>query len=379
MLKHNKKIKILQVTPDLGIGGLPKLVVDICKNIDKSIFDISVFCFKKCEEEFTGELLENKIDVYYPPEKNKKVSRYLNFSSLYHFIRKNGFDIIHTHNTGALVDGAIASIMARVPTTIHTDHARLYPDKKRYMVAEWLCSHVTTKVVAVSEHTRDELIKYEKISPHKIQVIPNGISENEYNLNPNNNKKKELGIQENYPLLGLGVRLTEQKGVPYLLQSMVSILKEFPEALLLIAGGGPLQEDLEKEAKRLGISQSVRFLGFRLDMPAILNILDVYVLPSIWEGLPLVILEAMAAQKPIVATAVGGTPTAIVNEQSGLLVNSRDPAALSQAIIRILKDPSLASSLATNAYRRFKENFTIQKMVFQYEKLYTDCFYNKRK
>lgn len=379
MSMSDKKIKILQVTPDLGIGGLPKLVVDICKNIDKSIFDISVFCFKKCEEEFTPELIKNNIGVHFPSRENNRRSSYLNFFQLYQFIEKDSIDIVHTHNTAAFVDGIIAAKMARVPINIHTDHARLYPDKRRYMFAEWLFSHFTTKIVAVSEHTQDELIKYEKISPHKIQVIPNGIDETEYNLNTNNRKKEELGIQENYPILGLGVRLTEQKGVTYLIQSMVSIINKFPKALLLIAGGGPLQENLEREAKRLGLSQSVKFLGFRLDMPAILNILDIYVLPSLWEGLPLVILEAMAAQKAIVATAVGGTPTAIINERSGLLVNPRNPEALAQAIIRLLEDPSLAAHLAKNAYQRYQEKFTIQKMVSQYEKLYFKSYHNNKR
>ena len=375
--KQQKKLKILQVTLDLGISGLPKLVVDICKNLNKTIFDVSVFCFKKCEEEFTPELKKNNILVYIPFRKNPNKPDYLNFLKLYRFIERNKFDIIHTHNTAAFIDGVIASKMAGVPVIIHTDHARAFPDKKRYMLAEWFLSRFTTKIVAVSEHTRSKLIEYEKLSPSKVIVIPNGIDERKYAVTADHRKKKELGIEKHYPILGLGVRLIEQKGVEYLLKAMPSILQEFPKTMLLIAGGGPFQQNLQTMSEKLGIAQAVKFLGFRLDMPEILSILDIYVLPSIWEGMPLVILEAMAAKKPIVATKVGGIPEAVIHNHSGLLVPPKDPEALANAILKILKNSNLAASLAENAYNRFLKYFTVKKMVSRYEQLYLNCYFKK--
>ena len=118
-------------------------------------------------------------------------------------------------------------------------------------------------------------------------------------------------------------------------------------------------------------------MGFRFDMPEILQMLDIYILPSLWEGLPLAVLEAMAAKKPIVATNVGGIPTAIVHEHSGLLVPPKDPEALTNAILKILKNSNLAASLAENAYKRFLKHFTIKKMVSRYEQLYLNCYFKK--
>lgn len=373
----SKKIKILQIAHDLSFGGLQRVVVDICANIDKSIFDISVCCLRYLGE-FTGELKSNGIKVFIVPPKANGKTDYFSFLKLYKILRREQVNILHTHNTQPFVDGTIAGKMAGIPTIIHTDHTRYFPDKRRYMFAEWFLSHFATKIVAVSNHVKQNLINYEKINPQKITVILNGIDGNKYNLNRDViTKKKALGIESCSPILGFGVRLAYQKGITYLLKAMPHVIKRFPGALLLIAGDGELREDLENEANSLGISQNVRFLGPRLDMQDIISLLDIYVLPSLWEGLPLVILEAMAARKPIVATAVGGTPEAIIDGESGLLVPSKDPSALACAILRILNDPALSAYLSENAFKRFQEHFTIEKMVGHYEKLYLTCYYNK--
>jgi len=124
------------------------------------------------------------------------------------------------------------------------------------------------------------------------------------------------------------------------------------------------------ESLQLGLQNHVKFLGPRNDIHEILSILDVYVFPSLSEGMPLAVLEAMAANKPIVATAVGGTKEAIIHGHSGLLVPPKDHEALVEAILSILKDPNLKTYLAKNAYLRFSENFTIEKMILKYEELY---------
>ena len=158
---------------------------------------------------------------------------------------------------------------------------------------------------------------------------------------------------------------------------MPRIINEFPKVMLLIAGYGEHEEKLKQEAIQLGINKHVKFLGPRLDIPEILAILDIYVFPSIWEGMPLVILEAMAAKKPIVATKVGGIPEAVIHNHSSLLVPPKNPEALTNAILKILKNSNLAVSLAENAYNRFLKHFTVHKMVSRYEQLYLNCYFKK--
>jgi len=152
------------------------------------------------------------------------------------------------------------------------------------------------------------------------------------------------------------------------------ILKEFSQIVLVVAGGGPLEQLLLLEAKSLGINDSIQFLGFRMDMAEILPIFDVYVLPSLWEGLPLVVLEAMAASKPVVATAVGGTPTAVLNGETGLTVPPKDPAELAKAIMAVLHDSRKAAGFGAKGHQYYLSNFTVHKMVSKYQSLYLNCF-----
>jgi len=364
-----KKINIVHVVPDIGIGGLSKVVVDISRNIDKKKYNVSVYAIRKCAEEFTNDLINDGINVAHVLKLNQKQG-YTAFLNIANYLRRVKADIIHTHNTAAFIDGTIGAIIARVPVRIHTDHARLYPDKRRYLIAEKILSKHVETIVAVSEHTKQDLIKYQGIEENKISVIPNGIDLGETkNIDPDE-KKRELGINNASPIIGLGVRLEEQKGLKYLIRAMPGILKYVPGTVCLIAGEGSKRKALEEEVYKLGISDSVKFIGVRRDMMEIVQIMDVYVLPSIWEGLPLVILEAMAMKRPIVATAVGGTPTAIKDGVTGILVESENESALSTAIIAILKDKRKAKQLGENAYKYFNQRFTVTKMLEGYERLY---------
>src|SRR5439155_25364129 len=136
-------------------------------------------------------------------------------------------------------------------------------------------------------------------------------------------------------------RLADQKGIPYLLEAMAALSDRFPQLTLLLAGDGPSKESLARRAAELGIEERVRFLGVRLDMPQLFQVFDLMVLPSVWDGLPMVLLEAMAAGCPIVATAVGGVPMAIRHEVSGLLVEPRNPKQLADAIATLLSNDAL--------------------------------------
>jgi len=304
-MSTKRKIKVLQITHDLAIGGLQQVVVNICRTINRDKFDISVLCLRTLGE-FVPAIEKMGIEVQLLPQK-ENATDYLSFLKVARILKEKRPDVIHTHNTQPFIDGTIAAMLAGVKTVVHTDHARSFPDKRRYMFAEWLISHYAYKIVGVSEHTANNLISYEKISKDKLVVIPNGIDGAQFQspFDPES-KKRELGISNTGPIIGLGVRLSEQKGITYLLQAMPALVAEFPSIILLIAGSGPLEETLKSEAEQLGVNNNVHFLGPRLDLNEIIRLFDVYVLPSLWEGLPMVLLEAMAAGLPIVATDVGG-------------------------------------------------------------------------
>jgi glycosyltransferase involved in cell wall biosynthesis len=363
------KKRLMLITHDLATGGLQQVIVNICRTLDRNYFDVSVLCLRELGR-LTPEIEKLGIKVFRIPQKEDGVD-YLSFLKVAKILRQQKAEVIHTHNTQPFIDGVIGGLLAGVKTIVHTDHARDFPDKKRYMFAEWLMSHFVYRVVGVSEHTSRNLIHYEKISKGKIVTIYNGIEGSKYDIAIDKaTKKSELGIKNKGPIIGVGVRLSQQKGVSYLLQAMPELIRTLPDMTLVIAGEGPLEEDLKNEAASLGISNHVIFLGPRLDMPELLKLFDLYVLPSLWEGLPMVLLEAMASGCPIVATAVGGNASAVRDGFNGSLVKPRDAKALSDEIIRVLSSADILKKYSVNGIDTFREKFEARVMTKRYEQLY---------
>ncbi len=360
----------MQITHDLAIGGLQQVVVNICRSIDRDKFDISVLCLRELGA-FVPEVEALGIKVHFLPQPEKGTD-YFSFLKVAKILRQEKIQVIHTHNTQPFVDGTLGALLSgRRITIVHTDHARDFPDKRRYMFAEWLMSHFAYKVVGVSEHTSRNLIKYEKISPSKVITIPNGIDGSRFEIEIDKHKKrKELGIRDSGPVIGLGVRLAEQKGITYLLQAMPRIIRACPDITLVVVGEGELKASFQHEASELGIENHVLFPGPRLDIPELLKLFDLYVLPSLWEGMPMVLLEALAAGCPVVATDVGGVSRVIEHEKNGLLVAPRDPEALAAAVIKLLSDENLREKFIKNGLAKFRQQFSAEIMTRKYEQFY---------
>ena len=363
-----RKKRVMQITHDLDIGGLQQVVVNICRTIDRRRFEVSVLCLRVLGK-FVPEVEKLGIKVFFLPQ--KKGTDYFSFLKVAKILRREKIDVIHTHNTQPFVDGTLGALMSGVRTIVHTDHARVFPDKRRYMFAEWLMSHFAYMVVGVSDHTSQNLIRYERISPKKVMTIVNGIDGSKYDIKIDKDKKrKELGLTNKGPIMGLGVRLSEQKGITYLLKAMPEIIKIIPDITLVIAGEGPIEDELTRESTLLGIDHNVLFAGPRLDMPELLKLFDLYVLPSLYEGLPLVLLEAMAAGCPVIATNVGGISTAIKQGENGSLVEPKNHKVLASEIIRLLSSQELRNRYSKNGLSQFREKFGADIMTRKYERLY---------
>lgn len=364
-----KKTNVMLITHDLAIGGLQQVVVNICNRIDKNKFNVKVMCLRNLGE-YTDEINRLGIQIYYLPHK-KSISDYFKFLFVAKILRKEKIKVIHTHNTQPFLDGTLGAILSGVKTIIHTDHARNFPDKKKYMIAERILSKFAFKVVGVSEHTCKNLNKYEKISKGKIAVINNGILYEKYNIKINNKKKKEqLSIKTDGYIIGLCVRLSNQKGITYLLRAMPKIINMYPDILLLIAGDGKRRKNLEEESINLNIEKNVKFLGGRVDIPEILQLLTLYTLPSLWEGMPMALLEAMAAGVPIVTTNVGGIPKMIKHGFNGLIVDPQNHEKLGDAILKLLDDRKLREKFIENGKKTFLDNYDASIMTKKYEVLY---------
>lgn len=365
----SRRLRVLHVVPDLAVGGLPRVVETLCRTTDTESFDVQVLCLN-----FLGQIAEQlRADrfVVHDLVRPRPGPDYFASRRVARLLRDQQIDVVHSHNTQAFIHGGLAVLSSGVSTLVHTDHARVFPDKLRYTVAERLLSTLAWRVVGVSENTTENLHRYVRIPRQKLLTIPNGIEARLFEAPVDRLAvRASLGIPSDAELLILGARLEPQKGMSFLLRAVAQLAATRPRVHLVLAGEGSLRESLGAEARALGIEARVHFVGVRLDMPALLRAAEIFVLPSLWEGLPMIVLEALAASCPIVASAVGGVPSAVKDGRTGVLVPPSDVDALARALHRLLDSPATREVLARQGRALFDEAFSAQAMTRRYEALY---------
>lgn len=366
----NDPIRLMQITHDLAIGGLQQVVVNLCRTIDRDRFHITVLCLRALGP-LAQEIEQIGIKVILLPQ-SEQGTDYFSFLKVAKILKTEKIQVIHTHNTQPLVDGTLGALFSgKKKRIIHTDHARQFPDKKRYMFAEWSMSLFVYKMVGVSEQTTANLRKYEKISVKKLMTIENGIDGSKFDITIDTEaKRKELGLPPDGPVIGVISRLEKVKGITYLLQAMPEILKKYPQLTLLVVGDGAEREPLGKESLQLDIHDHVVFVGSRLDIPEVFQVLDIYVLPSLSEGLPMGLLEAMSSGCPVVATNVGGIPDAVIHGETAILVEPRISEELTEVLIDLLQNEPLRKKLSVDMQNVFQENYSADIMTKRYSLLY---------
>ena len=293
---------------------------------------------------------------------------------LYRLLRNGQFSVVETFTHHANLLGLPAVWAAGTPVRAASHHGRIgdFPGWLTRLHAWVVNSFLASCLVVVSERVRSYAVNSEGIKPEKIFVIANGIELSRQPLNDSDRAAlaNELGLPPG-GLLALSVgRLTEQKGHTYLLDAIPAILEQFPETVFAIAGDGPLRRELEATAERLGISRSVRFLGTRADVPELLQMADIFVLPSLWEGLPIALLEAMGAGLPVIATQVEGVEEIIVDGENGLLLPPADAESLKIAMLRLLAQPDLRVNLGSAGRALVEDAFSLDQMGKRYEDLF---------
>jgi len=367
-----RKLKVMLVTGWMHYGGLERVVISLWRHMDRTRFDPFIVCTAGKGAHYE-DLEREGARMFALDGHGSGIGKYTACYRLAQIARTEQVDIVHTHNTGPMLDGALAGLFRRPGIMVHTDHARSFPDERKYMLAEGVAARFFAKIVAVSEETKQNLTHYEGIPGEKIIVINNGIEGERYDIAlAQVDAKKRFGVERFDKVVGLGVVLTDQKGIIYLIRAAPKILAQYPDTGFVIAGDGKIRSQLQSLVNEQGLADNFIFIGATKEIPAFLQCLDVYVLPSEWEGLPLVILEAMAARRCIVASAVGAVPQVLTDGEEGVLVPPADPAALADALMRVLGDSGLRQKLANNAHERFVQGFTVQSMTRSYERLYEE-------
>ncbi len=355
------------------LGGGQVNLLSLAKNLDRSRFNISV-----CSRD-GGPLVEevNKSGlVHFPVTFHKKISRKI-VQDIVRLQEENHFDILHTHGGVAGLFGRWAARKCPPSVLIHTLHGIHYLHYRnplwRYMfvLLERYFARWTDALIFVS---RADLNKGQekRLAPReKIFVIENGIDFSSYIFKQEKTSAHlEIGIDASHPLVGTVARLHRQKGLPYLIKAAKKISVRLPKLKVLIVGEGPERKKLERLIKKMKLTGIVRLLGERKDAAKILSSLDIFILPSLWEGLPYALIEAGAYGKAVVASDVEGIDELINDGETGILVEPKNSRALAESIIRLLEESEYRSRIGENLRKSLLPRYTLSKMVQQTQELY---------
>ena len=284
------------------------------------------------------------------------------------WFRNERIDIVHTHNSKPLFYAGPAARVARVGGVIHTRHGQRHGATSRQNIAFKLACRCADRMVCVSQDCA-RLCRDDGIDPRTVRTILNGIDPTRFSFS---------GPAQGGPAVYVG-RLSPEKDVASLLRACAIVAAECPSFRLQIAGAGRCWAELIALKESLGISDHVEFLGEVQNVPALLHLASMFVLPSLTEGVPLTVLEAMACGLPVVATRVGGTPEAVADELTGLLVPAREPAQLANALLRVYRQPDMATEMGRAGRARVETHFDVREMVAEYESLYVDVLRGRQK
>lgn len=284
------------------------------------------------------------------------------------WLRQHRVELAHTHNRMALIYGAPAARLSRA-AVVHTKHGN-NPRGGTRLLAGKLAARFVDAFVAVSSETAEFARKRNEVDERRLLVIPNGIELGRFHPEPaaRARVRSELGIAADAWVIGTVGRIATEKNQALLLRAMAPLLG--PKTRLIVAGDGPLLPSLTELAGMLGIAGFVHLLGVRRDVPEVLNALDVFVMSSDTEGLPLVVLEAMATSLPVVSTSVGGIPNVLDEGQTGFLVPAGDEAALRDRVGKLHSDPAGSRACGARARSVAVTRFSAERMQRDYLALY---------
>lgn len=361
IFKAKRPIKALFIIWSLEKGGAERFLASLVQNLDREKVD-PVVCCLNWKGIWAKELEEKGIKVI---ALEKKMGLDLRaFFKLIKFMKQERFDIVNTQLWESDTMGRAAAILAGIPVIISTAQNVDVWKKWRHRAIDRVLSFWTDKIISVSEAAREYYHKEVGIPSSKITVIPNAIDTSKFeNTGKIDHLYDELGVKkENFVLTCVG-RLTEQKGQVYLLDSVALLKDRYPNIRVLLIGEGENENSLRKLCADLHINTMVHFLGFRNDIAQILKLSDALVLPSIYEGLPLCVLEAMSAAKPAIVTDAGGNREVVEDKKTGFIVPPRDTVALAEAIKNLITLPDKGKAIGEKGREIIRNNFSIKTIA----------------
>lgn len=380
------KPNVCMVVNNLEVGGLEKVVLSLLDRLGDHGFDLSLICL-----DGEGRLFP---EVKLPRSRCLVITKDLRpvlpglksdpeaLLWIRRFFHQRAVDIVHVHNRAPLIfAGMAARLLRNRPMVVYSEHNQINRAKGFDRRKFGYYAYLADEMVAVSHDLRRILVDDVKVRA-PVRVIHNGIDGTRFtralHSGARGRTRAELGIGEQDFVFGCAVVHIEQKGLRYLIEAAPEVLRRAPEARFVVAGDGPLRGELQQRAQAAGLGDRMIFPGYRSDVPDLVAAFDAYVLPSLWEGLPLALLEALALGKPIVASRVGGVPEIVEHGVDGFLVPPRDPGALVEHLARVARDGELRERARTRSPAKFTEQFSVEAMVDAHVRLFDELVARRR-
>ncbi len=378
------RIRVLRVIARLNVGGPALHAVLLTERLDPSRYDSLLVTGTEGPREgnylaLRGKSLERLVVV---PALGREIRGWqdtIALRELARLIRRVRPLIVHTHTAKAGVLGRLAARIVGVPVVVHTYHGHVFqgyfsPVKTRLFLSieRWLARR-TDRLLTVSESVRQELLRLGIGTPERVQVIPLGLDLDGFLqcATLRGQLRAQLGIGD-APLVGIIARLVPIKRHEDFLAAARDVALRLPDCRFLVVGDGELRVGLEDRARALGLDGRIYFLGWRGDLPGLYADLDLVALTSANEGLPVSLIEAMAAGLPVVATRVGGVPDLVEDGVTGLLVPPKDPGALAEAMVRLLSDPNRRQAMGDAGRERVDPAYSAERLLRDVGRLYTE-------
>jgi sugar transferase (PEP-CTERM/EpsH1 system associated) len=361
-MASNGRVRVVHLVTSLNVGGLERVVLDLCRFLDRDRFDPRVLCLREA-----GSLAPRFAELGIPVESLDCPERAKGRTLLRLLRRLRALrpQVVHSHNLSSNFFGAVAGRLARVPLVLHTKHGRgWYPHGLRHLAMSRFACWLDDYLIPVSEDSAACARQIERVPAAKLRVIRNGIDLSQFPV-----AARRPDAAASWRVIHVA-RLNLIKDQPTLLRAARLIADVEPRFHLDIVGDGEARQELQALHLELGLADHVYFLGMRDDVAALLGTADLFVLSSTSEGISLTLLEAMAAGLPVVATDVGGNREVVVAGETGLLVLPSSPPALAEAMLTLLRDPARSWQMGAAGRRRAEEEFDLRRVVARYEELY---------
>jgi len=358
-------LRVMFVITSMPVGGAETLLVELVRRLDRERFSPELCCLKYLDP--LGEVLAREIPAF-----TGLLAHKYDFAVLWRLVRlisRRRIDAVITVGAGdKMFWGRLAAWLAGVPVICSALHSTGLPDHVE--LPNRLLAPITDAFIAVAAPHGRYLAQHEGCPADKVRVIPNGVDLERFHPRwPDGLLQQELGLAPKNPVVGIVAALRPEKNHPLFLRAAALVHRELPQARFLIVGDGPQRDELESLAAELSISEVVHFLGTRHDVPEVLALVDVLVLSSHMEANPISILEAMAAEKPVVATRVGSVEETVVDGKTGYLVAPDEAGGVAQRVVELLKDRPRAAAMGRAGRERVIANWSIDRTVEGYQDL----------